>query len=60
VTGIQHRWDCPVRTRGIRASLAETVVVVGRTEARRCLYCHRTALTERRFLTSAPTEEDRP
>ena len=58
MTGIQHRWDCPVRTRGIRAGLAETVVVVGRTEARRCLYCHRSALTERRFLTTDPPEEE--
>jgi hypothetical protein len=38
--------------------MAETVVVVGRTEARRCLYCHRSALTERRFLTTDPHQEE--
>jgi hypothetical protein len=38
--------------------MAETVVVVGRTEARRCLYCHRSALTERRFLTTDLPQEE--
>jgi hypothetical protein len=48
VTGIQHRWDCPVNTRGIAASYAEFVVAVGHTEVRRCLYCHRSAIIDLR------------
>jgi hypothetical protein len=41
MTGIQHRWDCPVRRDG--AAPWETVVVVGTTDVRRCRHCHRAA-----------------
>jgi hypothetical protein len=41
VTGIQHRWDCPVKRDG--AAPWETVVIVGTADVRRCRHCHRAA-----------------
>jgi hypothetical protein len=59
MTGIQHRWDCPVNTRGMSRSMAETVVASvlhEHREYRRCLYCHRSAMIDRR-LTKHRSEE---
>ena len=46
MTGIQHRWDCPVRQRGMAREMAETVVISGTREIRRCLHCHRAAVID--------------
>jgi hypothetical protein len=59
VTGIQHRWDCPVRTHGLPREMAETVVpslLHEHREYRRCRYCHRSAMFDRR-LTQKEEEQ---